>query len=135
MQEIVAEKRDKFLNNALARFERRQAQRSERKDEVIEGKKSQKRQKVEKSVTIVEDYGGQKTEQGEFNVDSPLKQMVVEEEEVQVKQETRAAAPPSSISQHSKTITRAPPASLLRRPGVGPQPPVPTLLSGSRMLK
>ena len=45
---------------------------------------------MEKTVTVVEDYGGQKTAQGEFNVDSPLKQMVVEEEEVQeAHQETR----------------------------------------------
>jgi hypothetical protein len=67
VQEVVAEKRDKFLNNALARFERRQAQRNERREDekqevVPEKKANQKRQKVEKSVVVVEDYGGKKTE-------------------------------------------------------------------------
>lgn len=44
VQEVVAEKRDKFLSTALARFERRQAQKSERKEEYVE-KVAQKKTK------------------------------------------------------------------------------------------
>lgn len=48
--------------------------------------KKKKATKAEKSVTVVEDYGGQKTAQEEFNVDTPLKQMVVDEVEEVVQQ-------------------------------------------------
>ncbi len=114
MQEIVAEKRDKFLNNALARFERRHAQKSEQKEERVAEKKVKKKKEAvceSDPVVVVEE--------------PPLKQMVVEEEEV-------SRVP---ISNHSKAISRPPP-SLLRRPGTtGPQAPIPSLLSGSRLLK
>jgi len=134
VQEVIAEKRDKFLNTALARFERRQAQKSEVKEETKDARivHSKKKKSEEKSVMVVEDYGGRKTEQSAFDAEAPLKQMVTEETEEPVR------TSPSQISHNSKTISKynaAPPTALVRRPGVGPQAPIPSLLSGSRLLK